>query len=62
MKVQNLVPHLPGLDKDKIYVISGNCFMFIYMGMECKYALFHLLSSLTEDLFFSYRDLKIARA
>ena len=22
-QVQNLVPHLPGLDKDKIYVISG---------------------------------------
>ena len=21
--VQNLVPHLPGLDKDKVYVISG---------------------------------------
>ena len=26
--VQNLVPHLPGLDKDKVYVISGEQYSY----------------------------------
>ena len=28
-QVQNLVPHLPGLDKDKIYVISGRIIILL---------------------------------
>ena len=39
--VQSLVPHLPGLEKDKVYVISGTC----SLQLSCCSTLFrgHLL-------------------